>query len=140
MSPWVSVIAVIIICCVGSTLTYAPGVKMMAWYPWVMASLSVVGGLLYGLSAKACASDAETFALSITWDVIAAAVYVIVPVCVFGMRLSPLGWAGLLMALIGVLVMMAMMGRPPERALLSGRTTQPGQDKLEPAGGFKGTM
>jgi hypothetical protein len=42
--------------------------------------------------------------------------------------------------LVGMLVVVPMMSCPPERTFLSGHTAQPGQDELEPAGSFKGTM
>lgn len=42
--------------------------------------------------------------------------------------------------LIRMLVMMAMMSRPPERALLRRHAAQKGQHKLKPAGGLEGTM
>jgi len=42
--------------------------------------------------------------------------------------------------LIGMLVMMTVMGGPPQSTFLSRHAAQPGQDELEPAGGLEGTM
>lgn len=105
--PWLSLIAVCLLCGIGACLTYGPGLKDQPWYPWAMASLSVCGGLTYGLAVRGCRTDGETFALSVAWDVVAAAVYLLVPVAVFGLRLTPLGWAGLATAALGVVLLKA---------------------------------
>lgn len=100
--PWLSLIAAVALCSAGAVLTYGPGVKDHPWYPWAMSGLSVCGGLVYGFAARGCRTDGETFALSVAWDVVAAAVYVLVPVAAFGLRLTPLGWCGLAVAVVGV--------------------------------------
>ena len=110
--PWLSLIVVVLICAIGSVLTYYPGVKTAAWYPWVMSGMSVIAGLVYGFAAKGCRSDDETFALSMAWDVVAALIYVIIPVCLFGVRLTVLGWAGLVMAAIGVVILKCNVRSP----------------------------
>lgn len=103
--PWLSLIVVLALCSVGACLTYWPGVKAAGWYPWAMSCLSVCGGLTYGFAARGCRTDGETFALSVAWDVVAAAVYVLLPVLVFGLRLTPAGWGGLALCFIGVLIL-----------------------------------
>lgn len=99
---WLSLIPAVGLCAVGAALTYHPEVRHQAWYPWAMAGVSVCGGLWYGVSARWCRSAGEVFALSVAWDVVAAAVYVLVPVLGFGLRLPPVGWCGLLLAAVGV--------------------------------------
>lgn len=100
--PWLSLIVVAGLCAVGAGMTYKPGFKDHPAYPWLMACLSVCGGLCYGVSVRYCRSPGEVFAVSVAWDVVAAAVYVAVPVLVFGLRLPPLGWVGLGLAAAGV--------------------------------------
>jgi hypothetical protein len=42
--------------------------------------------------------------------------------------------------LVGVLVMVAVMRRPPQRALLGRHAAQPGEHELEPARGLEGPV
>ena len=105
MSPWLSLIVAFVVCATGAVLTYRPGVKDQAWFPWAMAGLSVGGGLCYGLAVRYCRSAGEVFVLSVAWDVVAAVVYVGVPVLLFGLRVSALGWCGLLLAAAGVVLL-----------------------------------
>lgn len=109
--PWLSLIAVALLCSAGAGMTYAPGVKDRPWYPWAMAGVSVCGGLVYGFAARHCRSDGEVFALSVAWDVVAAAVYVALPVALFGLRLPPAGWFGLGLAAVGVVILKASVSR-----------------------------
>lgn len=103
--PWLSLLAVLALCSLGACLTYWPGVKQNWWYPPAMCCLSVCGGLTYGFAARGCRTDGETFALSVAWDVVAAVVYVLLPVLVFGLRLTPAGWCGLALASAGILLL-----------------------------------
>lgn len=104
---WLALVAFVVLCSVAASLTYGDGVRQQRWYPFAMAGCSVCGGLLYGLSVRACRTGGETFTLSVAWDVTAAVVWVLVPVLAFGLRVSPVGWLGFALAVAGVLVLKA---------------------------------
>jgi multidrug transporter EmrE-like cation transporter len=99
------------LCACGAAATYRPGFKEQTAYPFVMAGLAVLGGLWYGFAVRCCRTAGEVFALSVAWDVIAGAVYVLVPVACFGLRLSPAGWVGLALAAIGIVLLKVSVGK-----------------------------
>jgi hypothetical protein len=102
---WLTLLPVTLLCSVGAWLTYAGRWKGEWWYPWAFAGLAAAVGWLYGWAMRHAANDRDAFALSFVWDVAVTAIYVVVPCLLFGVRVSPLGWCGLAVAAVGVVML-----------------------------------
>lgn len=104
---WLTLLPVAALCTAGAWLTYAADLRERGWYSWAFAALAAGVGWLYGWAMRHTAGDRDAFALSFVWDVLVTAVYVVVPCLWFGVRVSPLGWCGLGLAVVGVVLLKA---------------------------------
>ena len=108
---WLSLIPLVIVCWIGAWLSYAPGMKEKSWYTLAFTGLAAASGWLFGWAMQRTTGDRDAFLLSFVWDVLVTAVYVVVPVVVFGVRMTAWGWCGLILAVVGVLMLKMGVGK-----------------------------
>lgn len=107
MNPWVALIPLAVVMCAGSWISYDRTFKSSVWFPWCMAGLCVVNGLLWAWVVRQTVDGRQVYSLSVAFDVITIAAYSVLPLVAFGVRLSPVAWAGLAMVVIGAYMVKA---------------------------------
>jgi len=101
MSPWLALLPLAVVMCAGSWASYDREFKSSPWFPWCLAFLCVVNGLLWAWAVRQTVDSRQVYSLSIAIDVVAIAAYSVLPLVVFNVRLSPTAWVGLAMVMIG---------------------------------------
>lgn len=98
--PWALIILVAPLLCAGSFLSYRKEWAESPWFPPVFILLQVVAGLIWVLAVRV-STPRTLFSFGLTWDVLTVAAFSVLPLVLCGVRLSPLGWFGFLLAILG---------------------------------------
>jgi uncharacterized membrane protein len=93
-SPWALLPFALVSLCLGSWLSYHKAFKASPWFPAIMAGLFVANGLLWSWMCRRAADGRELFSVSIAYDAITIVAYSVLPLAVFGVRLTPAAWVG----------------------------------------------
>lgn len=91
----------------GSWLSYNAAAKTHWAFLPGMALLGAFNVVLWGLAAKMSATPRQLYSMGCVWDGLTLFAYSILPLAVFGVRLSAMSWAGLVLVVIGILLVKA---------------------------------
>lgn len=101
MSPFLMLAPAAGFLLLSSWLCYQPGLKARPWFLPAVAAMSGANGLLWALAARLSESGRQLYSVSVAWDVLTMAAYNVLPLAVVGVRLSPAGWAGFALVVLG---------------------------------------
>lgn len=102
MSPYLLLIPQTFLMCLGSYISYDRNLQTRPWFVYVLGLLSLATGTLWAITARLATSPRQLFTLSLVWDCVTVAAYSLLPLLVSGVRLSPVGYLGFLLILLGV--------------------------------------
>jgi drug/metabolite transporter (DMT)-like permease len=92
-------VAAVLMCC-GSWLSYG-ACRQKPWQPFLTGAVACLSGILWGWAAKLADGPRGVFAASCVWDALAIGCWSVLPLVLWGVRLSPVGWAGFALVVIG---------------------------------------
>lgn len=101
MNPFALLLPVGLVLAVGSWLTYHPAAKVGWRVPLALAALAGANGLIWGLIARWAASPRQLYTVGVCWDVLNVAAYSLLPLFVFGVRLTPAAALGVALVVAG---------------------------------------
>jgi uncharacterized membrane protein len=88
----------------ASWLSYHPSHKDRVWFPWLMVSISATGGFLWMWVVRLCDTKRDLYSAAVAWDVAVMVAYSVLPLLVFGVKLSPVAWVGFWLVVIGAIL------------------------------------
>ncbi len=103
MSPYLFLLPAALCLCLSSGLAYGRH-REAAWFLWAMACLSALNGLLWGFGSRYCVDQRQVYSLSVVWDAVTLTAYNVLPLILFGVRLSPAAWMGFVLVVSGALL------------------------------------
>lgn len=101
MSPYWLLLPVFLLCCAGSYLSYTDAARRGPHYVWQMALLGAGCAALFAVAARALDDKPRVYVFSLAYDFLMAVAYYLLPLAVFGVRLSPGVVAGVALAALG---------------------------------------
>lgn len=107
---WLALIAVTALQTCVCTITFTKSVHDRWWYFPLGMLLGVSTNCIWLLSAKLLDTKEKIYTLSLFWDCAMVAVYFLVPVLFFGIRLDRIGVIGLVIAIVGALLVKSRLG------------------------------
>lgn len=99
MTPWVFLLPCAVVMLAGSWLSYS-GHKAAWWFPWSLGALAALNGVLWALAAR-LSNTRTLYQLGAAWDGVTVLAYSILPLLAFGVRLTPLSGAGVVLVIAG---------------------------------------
>mgnify|MGYP006921306019 CR=1 FL=1 len=94
---------VFVMCCVGSWASYTKFKETRLYLP-LLVTLGGVCSLLFGLAAKWLKSNEKLYVFSLYFDALMAFAYYLLPLLVFGTKLSPGVLVGAALVVAGLFV------------------------------------
>lgn len=101
MSPWLSLIPIAFIMCVGSYLSYQRNIKDSVWFAIAMVILATFNALLWVAAVRWSESQRQLFSISICIDVLTVLAYSVLPLIACGVKLSPTALVGVGLVVVG---------------------------------------
>lgn len=104
MSPWLSLIPIAFIMCVGSYLSYQRNIKDSVWFAIAMVILATFNALLWVAAVRWSESQRQLFSISICIDVLTVLAYSVLPLVVLGVKLTTPSMVGVVMVIVGSII------------------------------------
>lgn len=101
---WIILVVVAIIQTIICTLTYNKAIHDRWWYFPLGVLMGVSTNTLWLISAKLLGDKQQIYIFSLFWDCIMMAIYLLIPIFIFGIRFDKIGFCGLLLIIIGTLL------------------------------------
>lgn len=102
---WLILIPTAIVLCAGSLLSYSGDFKTRWWFNPLMIFLFVLAGLLWSWAVRLASDNKQLFVFSVAGDAITIFAYSILPILLFGVKLTVWGWVGFGLVLCGTLIL-----------------------------------
>lgn len=83
--------------------SYHEGFKRSPFFIPLFFSMQLVTGSIWITGARLLAPR-QLFTFNMIWDAVAVGTFCLIPLVAFGVQLRPLGWAGLLLVVLGSLL------------------------------------
>lgn len=104
MSAYWLLVPVFLMCVAGSWLSYSDAARRSPGYVWWMVLLGGACAGLFGWAARALDDKAKLYAFSLFYDSLMMAAYYLLPLALFGARVSPGVLCGAALVAVGLLV------------------------------------
>jgi len=88
----------------GSALSYMPTLKGSPYYFLMWTAVTAVSTLAWALLAKAVPDSTRLVVVGLYWDTLMQVTYLLIPVMIFGARLTMLQTSGILLIFCGILM------------------------------------
>lgn len=104
MNPYWLLVPVFVLCCVGSGLTYTDSARKAWWFVYAVVPLWTACGVLFCWAAKTLEDKQSVYVFGLAYDVLMVLAYYILPLVVFGTKVSPGVMVGAGLIVLGLLV------------------------------------
>lgn len=89
---------------VGSFISYRKEIHVYWWFPVIMCSISMCGGLLWSFACKCTPDRSRIMILSIYWDVMMATAYYFIPIIIGSVEINKFSATGILLIVFGLIL------------------------------------
>jgi multidrug transporter EmrE-like cation transporter len=104
VNPYLLLVPVFLLCVAGSGLSYTDALRRSPWYTWWMVALGAACAGLFAWGAKLLDETPKVWVYSLWYDSLVLAGYYLIPLLVFGTKVSPGVLAGSALVLAGLVV------------------------------------
>lgn len=104
MNPYLLLVPVFVLCVAGSGLSYTDATRRSPSYVWWMAFLGAACAALFAWAARMLDDNPRVYKFSLFYDSLMAFCYYLLPLVVFGTKVSPGVLAGAGLVAAGLLV------------------------------------
>jgi ABC-type multidrug transport system permease subunit len=104
MSPWLALAPVFALCVIGSALCYTDTLRRSAWYIPAMAFLGAACAMLFAWATKTLDTKERAYVFSLWYDTLMMLAYYLLPLVIFGAKVSPGVMAGAAFVAFGLLI------------------------------------
>ena len=104
MNPYWLLAPVFALCAAGAWLSYSDEARRAPGYVWQMVVLGAVCAGLFAAGAQRLDDKGKVYVFSLVYDLFVLAAYYVMPILVFGVRLSWPVVAGSILVLAGIVI------------------------------------
>src|SRR5262245_14602500 len=103
--PFLLIVPAAIVFSAMAVMSYAESTRQAGWFVWLVGpALGALNLLRWCLACKWSSDHRSILSLSYAWDAVAIVAYSVLPLWLFGIRLGPVAWAGLVMVVVGAVM------------------------------------
>lgn len=88
-----------------SWLCFNPALKGMPWAKWAGLAMAILANMVWIFLAHRTMDPSTLLYYGMVWDAIVTASSILIPVLFFGSSLTPIGWTGMGIVVLGILLM-----------------------------------
>lgn len=102
--PWLFILLICVTHAIICYFSYEKWAQEKWWYFWVAILSGAASNVLWFIATKIIEDKKQIYLYSLVWDFFVVAVYFLLPVYVFDIKLNKIGIMGLILMLIGFMM------------------------------------